>query len=149
MEETIEDVAGEQKEVIGVPPGGPGILLLTTSMQLLYQDRRAEDLCRQIIRSEDGKRAHGVLPPAVATLVDQIRRLLTVQTNPKDLEPIQLRHVVNTLHSTVVLCGTAFIDQTNAEARILIVLSEAGVGAWRGGASTSFARRGGAAAPPW
>jgi DNA-binding CsgD family transcriptional regulator len=131
VEEIIDDVASEQKERMEVPPDGPGILLLTASMQLLYKDRRAGDLCRQIIRSQDGKRAHGVLPPAVVTLVDQIRTLLTVQTNPKDWEQIQLRHVVNTLHNTVVLCGTAFMDQTNAEARILIVLSEVGIVAWQ------------------
>jgi len=131
MEETIDDVKSEQKELMEVPPGGPGILLLTASMQLLYKDQRAWELCRQIIRSQNGKRAHGVLPPAVASLVDQIRKLLTIRADPKDWEQIQLRHVVNTLHSTVVLCGTAFIDQTHGEARILIALCEVGIGSWQ------------------
>ena len=31
----------------------------------------------------------------------------------------------------MLLCGTALIDQTNAEARILIVISEVGIGAWQ------------------
>jgi len=38
---------------------------------------------------------------------------------------------VNTLHSSVLLCGTALIDQSNAEKRILIVISEVGIGAWQ------------------
>jgi DNA-binding NarL/FixJ family response regulator len=38
---------------------------------------------------------------------------------------------VNTLHSSVLLCGTAFIDQTNAQQRILIVISEVGIDAWQ------------------
>ena len=72
-----------------------------------------------------------MLPPAVVSLVDQIQKLLTVRTNPKDWEQIQLRHIVNTLHRSVLVCGTALIDQTHAETRILIVLSEVGVGAWQ------------------
>jgi DNA-binding CsgD family transcriptional regulator len=106
-------------------------MLLTASMRLHYKDRRAGELCQQIIRCQDGKTANGVLPQAVASLVDQIRKTLKVRTDPKDWEQIQLRRVVNTLHSSVLLCGTALIDQTNAEARILIVISEVGIGAWQ------------------
>jgi DNA-binding CsgD family transcriptional regulator len=106
-------------------------MLLTASMQLLYKDRRAWELCQQIIRTQDGKTAKGVLPPAVANLVYQIQKLLKVQTDPKDWEQIQLRRHVSTLHSSVLLCGTALIDPTNAETRILIVISEVGIGAWQ------------------
>jgi DNA-binding CsgD family transcriptional regulator len=38
---------------------------------------------------------------------------------------------VNTFHSSVLLCGTPLIDQTNAQKRILIVISELGIGAWQ------------------
>ena len=130
MEENIDDVSVDHKESMAAPHAGPGIMLLTASMQLLYKDRRAWELCHQIIRCQDGKTANGVLPPAVASLVDQIQKTLKVRTDPKDWEQIQLRRVVNTLHSSVLLCGTAFIDQTNAQKRILIVISEVGIGAW-------------------
>ena len=131
MEENIDVVASDQKERMGSPLAGPGIMLLTASMQLLYKDRRAGELCRQIVRCQDGKTANGVLPQAVASLVDQIRKTLKFRTDPKDWEQIQLRCVVNTLHSSVLLCGTALIDQSNAEKRILIVISEVGIGAWQ------------------
>ena len=52
---------------------GPGIMLLTGSMRLLYKDRRAWELCEQIIRCQDRKAANGVLPPVVARLVNEIR----------------------------------------------------------------------------
>jgi DNA-binding CsgD family transcriptional regulator len=110
---------------------GPGIMLLTPSMKLLYKDRRAWELCQHIIQCQDGITANGVLPRAVASLVDQIQKTLTVRTDPKDWEQIQHRHVVNTLHSSVLLCGTALIDQTNAQTRILIVISETGIGEWQ------------------
>ena len=131
MEENAHDVSSEHRVSMAVPHAGPGIMLLTASMQLLYKDRRAGELCQQIICCQDGKTANGVLPQAVASLVDQIRKTLKVRTDPKDWEQIQLRRVVNTLHSSVLLCGTALIDQTNAEARILIVISEVGIGAWQ------------------
>jgi DNA-binding CsgD family transcriptional regulator len=131
VEETIDNVSIDHTESMVLPHAGPGIMLLTTSMQLLYKDRRAGELCQQIIRCQDGKTAHGVLPPAVASLVDQIGKTLTVRTDPKDWEQIQLRRVVNTLHSSVLLCGTALIDQTNAQQQILIVISEVGIGAWQ------------------
>jgi DNA-binding CsgD family transcriptional regulator len=131
VEENIDDVSVDHKESMAVPHAGHGIMLLTASMQVLYQDRRAWELCQQIIRCQDGKTANGVLPPAVASLVDQIQKTLKVRIDPEDWEQIQLRHVVNTLHSSVLLCGTAFIDQTNAQKRILIVISEVGIDAWQ------------------
>jgi DNA-binding NarL/FixJ family response regulator len=131
VEENIADALFDHKESMVLPHAGPGIMLLTSSMRLLYKDRRAGELCQQIIRCQDGKAANGVLPPAVASLVDQIQKLLKVRTDPKDWEQIQLRRVVNTLHSSVLLCGTALMDQTHAQQRILIVLSEVGIGAWQ------------------
>ena len=130
-EEDVDSVSFHHKENMAVPPAGPGIMLLTASMRLLYKDRRAWELCQQIIRCQDGITANGVLPRAVASLVDQIQKTLKVRTDPKDWEQIQLKRVVNTPHSSVLLCGTALIDQTNRGKRILIVLSEVGVGAWQ------------------
>lgn len=130
MEENIGDVP-DQIERMAAPHAGPGIMLLTATRQLLYKDRRAWELCQQIIRTQDGKSATGVLPPAVASLADQIQKLLKVQTDPKDWEQIQLRRVVQSLHSSVLLCGTALIDLANADIRILIVMNEVGIGAWQ------------------
>jgi len=131
VEENIDDVSIDHKKSIAAPHAGPGIMLLTASMRLLYKDRRAGELCQQIVRCQDGKTANGVLPPAVVSLVNQIQKILTVRTDPKDWEQIQLRYVVNTPHGSVLLCGTALIDQTNADKRILIVMNETGIGAWQ------------------
>src|SRR5687767_816232 len=124
MEENIEEVSRDPKDRLGVPQAGPGILLLTPSMRLLYKDQRAWDLCQHIIRGQDGKTAQGVLPPAVARLVEHINQTLPVRPDAKDWEQQPLRCVVNTGHSSVLLCGTALIDQPPAEPRILIVMNE-------------------------
>jgi DNA-binding CsgD family transcriptional regulator len=129
VEANIDQVSIDREERLAATDAGPGIILLTASMRLLYRDRRAWELCQQIIRGQDGKAANGVLPPAVAGLADQVKILLQARTDPKDWEQIQLRHVVNTLQSSVILCGTALIDQIKAETRILIVISEVGLGA--------------------
>jgi len=131
MEELKHEVSYNHMDSTTSPPGGPGIMLLTNSMQLLYSDQRAWELCRQIIRCQDGKTAHGVLPPAIATLVDQVRNLLQTQTDPKDWDQLQLRHVVHTSHISISLCGTALVGDTDAGNRILIVINEVGIGAWQ------------------
>lgn len=127
----MDDVSCDHKESMTIPHAGPGIMLLTASMKLLYRDRRARELCQQIIRCRDGKVANGVLPSAVVSFVDQVRKTLKVRTDPKDWEQLEIRRMVDTLHSSVLLCGTALIDQTNAENRILIVISEVGISAWQ------------------
>ena len=129
MEADIDEVSIDRKQRPAATDPGPGIILLTASMRFLYKDRRAWKLCQQIIRDQDGKTAHGVLPPAVAGLADQIKKLLHAHADPKDWEQIQLRRFVNSVHSSIILCGTALIDRTKAEERILIVISEVGVGA--------------------
>ena len=130
MEESIDDVPIDQTGRMAAPHARPGIMLLTASRQLLYKNWWASELCRKIIQCQDGKTAHGVLPPAVVSLVDEICQILEVQTDPKDWEQIQLSRLVPMPHSYVLLCGTALIDQTTADARIVIVLSEVGIGAW-------------------
>ncbi|MGH7228967.1 MAG: response regulator transcription factor [Nitrospiraceae bacterium] len=119
------------EESTAVQHAGPGIMLLTASMQLLYKDRRAGELCEQIIRYQSGKPAKGVLPPAVARLADQIRKILQVRTDPKFWEQFQIMHAVKTLHHPVLLCGKGLIDLGNGEKRILIVMNEIGIGAWQ------------------
>lgn len=130
MEENIGDVLIDHKESLAVPHTGPGIMLLTTSMQLLYKNQRAWELCQQIIRTQDGETVKGMLPPVVASLVDQIQMILKFRTDPRDWEQIQLRRFVTTRHSSVLLCGTVLIDPTNAQTRILIVISEDGIVRW-------------------
>ena len=127
----VDNVSSDHKDSMASQQAGPGIMLLTASMQLLYKDRRAWDLCEQIIRCQNGKPANGVLPPAVASLADQIRKILQVRTDPKYWEQFQIMHAVNTLHRPVLLCGKGLIDLSNGEKRILIVMNEIGIGAWQ------------------
>jgi DNA-binding CsgD family transcriptional regulator len=130
VEKHIDGLSRNHIERMGASHAGPGIMLLTASMQLLYKNQWASELCRKIIQCQDGKMANGVLPPAVASLADEICQILEVRPDPKDWEQIQISRCVNMPHSSVLLCGAALVDQTTAGARIVIVLSEVGIGAW-------------------
>jgi len=123
------DISFDHVDSIATQSAGPGIMLLTSSLQLLYKDRRASSLCEEIIRCQ-AKRAIGVLPPAVACLADQIRKTFQVRTHPKDWEQFRIQRLVHTLHRPVLLCGMGLIDPSNSDKRILIVMNEVGFGAW-------------------
>ena len=59
MGEILGDVASNQKGRMEVSHARPGIMLLTSSRQLLYKNRWASDLCLQnhsIPGRENGKR---------------------------------------------------------------------------------------------
>jgi DNA-binding CsgD family transcriptional regulator len=110
---------------------GPGIMLLSASMRLLYKDGRAGELCDQIIRCQGGKTANGVLPPAVVSLANEIRNISQTPREAKDWEQFQLRRIVKTLHRPVLIYGMGLAAPNEGETRILIVINEIGVGAWQ------------------
>src|SRR5207249_2476150 len=111
----VDNVSSDHKDSMASQHAGPGIMLLTASMQLLYKDRRALELCEQIIRCQNGKPANGVLPPAVACLADQIRKILQVRTDPKYWEQFQIKDGVKTFPPPVLFVGKGFIEPNKRE----------------------------------
>ena len=89
--ELNEPSANYHVESIAEKRAGPGILLLSSSMQLLYRDRRTWELCAQINKAQNGKAANGVLPTAVAELCSEIMKTLQVRTDAKDWEHFRVK----------------------------------------------------------
>src|SRR5205823_10280428 len=102
-------------ETIAEKRVGPGILMLTSSMQLLYRDRRSWELCAQINKHQSGKAANGVLPPAVADLCVKIMKALQVRPEAKDWEQFQLRRIVGDPKRPILLCGLGLPDTTGSQ----------------------------------
>ena len=121
----------DHEQNITAQHAGSGLMLLSPALRLLYKDRRAWELCEQIIRCQEGKVVKGVLPSAVVCLAKEIRNILQVRTDPKDWEQFQLRRVVHTLDHSVLLCGMALIDSSHSEQRILIVMHGIRSVAWQ------------------
>lgn len=101
-----------------------GIIVLAPSLQLRYRNQRARVLCEQINKCLSVKTASGVLPAAVTSLAEEIRRLLRIRTESKDWEQIQIRRVAGDPYRPVLLCGFGLIDADLSKSRIVIVLQE-------------------------
>jgi DNA-binding CsgD family transcriptional regulator len=104
---------------------GPGILILTSSTQLLYKDRRAWELCAEINNREGT--ANTVLPPQVAELCDEVAKLLRIWTDAKDWEQIRIKRVIGSPDRPILLCGLGIPDRHGLQqSRILITMEEIG-----------------------
>jgi DNA-binding CsgD family transcriptional regulator len=105
---------------------GPGILMLSSSMQLLYSDRRTWELFGRIHKTQGAKAAHGVLPPAVAELCNEIVKILKVRTDAKDWEQFRVKRVLGSSDRPLLLCGFGLPEQQGSKSRILITVEELG-----------------------
>ncbi len=102
---------------------GPGLLMLTLSMRLIYKDPRAWQLCAQINRfNTGGKTANGVLPTSVAVVCEEVRKTAQHGAPSKDYaDGTGVRRIVGDPNRPVLLCGFALPDS-----RILILMEELG-----------------------
>ncbi len=114
-------------ESIAEKRAGPGILLLSSTMQLLYRDRRTWELCAQINKAQNGKTANGVLPPAVAELCAEIMKTLQIRTEAKDWEHFRVKRIIGDPKRPVLLRGVGLPDRSGIQqSRILITMEEVG-----------------------
>ena len=104
---------------------GPGILLLSVSLQLMHVNPRAWELSRKIMQAQNGKTATGVLPRVITELCAEVIAELQVRTNGKDWEQVQLRRLVSGSEPPVLLRAFGLPDRGGLQqARILILLEE-------------------------
>ena len=104
---------------------GPGILLFSPALQLMHMNQRGWELSGKIMRAQNGMAATGVLPTAVTELCVEIITVLQVRTVAKDWDQVQLRSLVHTPKSSVLLRAFGVPDRGGVQqARILILLEE-------------------------
>ena len=114
---TDESIAGKRI--------GPGILILTPSMQLLYKDHRAWDLCAAINKA-DRRTADG-LPYCIVDLCREVSNLLQIWTDARDWEQIRIKRLIGSPNRPILLCGLGLPDrQGTQQLRILITMEEMG-----------------------
>jgi DNA-binding CsgD family transcriptional regulator len=109
---------------------GPGILVLTATFQLLYMDRRAQELCGQINQEQNGKVDNGVLPKAVVELGAEILQILQVRTGAKDWEQFQVRRTTGDPKRPVILRGFGLPDRGGIQKSRIFIMME-GSGRWQ------------------
>ena len=120
----VENLYGDA-ESIADKRMGPGILMLSSSMQLLYSDRRIWELFGKV-KTQEGKAQHGVLPPAVETLCSEIIKLLQVRTEAKDWEHFRVKRVVGDPVQPILLSGVGIPEQHGGKSRVLITVEALG-----------------------
>jgi DNA-binding CsgD family transcriptional regulator len=126
FERSYPDPAYELTESIMERRVGPGILILTSSSQLLYKDRRAWDLCAEMNKGA-GKAAIGVLPTPVVALCEEVNKLLQIWTDAKDWEQIRIKRVIGHPDQPILLSGLGLPDRHGLQqSRILITMEAIG-----------------------
>ena len=120
----VENLYGDA-ESIADRRMGPGILMVSSSMQLLYSDRRIWELFGRI-KPQEGKPLHGVLPPAVEGLCSEIIKLLQVRTEAKDWEHFRVKRVVGDPVQPILLSGVGIPEQHGGKSRVLITIEALG-----------------------
>lgn len=110
---------------------GAGIVVLTSSMQLLHMNRQAAELSKLINMTENGgapaKAAHGVLPSALTELCAELIKALRVRTEAKDWEQFEVKRVAGNPNQPVLLRGFGLPDKGGIQhARLVVTLEELG-----------------------
>ena len=110
---------------------GAGIVVLSSSMQLLHMNRQAAELSKLINMTENGgtsaKAAHGVLPSALTELCAELIKALQVRTEAKDWEQFEVKRIAGNPNQPVLLRGFGLPDREGVQhARLVVTLEELG-----------------------
>lgn len=110
---------------------GAGIVVLSSSMQLLHMNRQAAELSKLINMAENGgapaKSAQGVLPSALTELCTEVMKALQVRTEAKDWEQFEIKRIAGNPNQPVLLRGFGLPDRGGIQyARLVITLEELG-----------------------
>lgn len=110
---------------------GAGIVVLSSSMQLLHMNRQAAELSKLINMAENGgapaKSAQGVLPSALTELCTEVMKALQVRTEAKDWEQFEVKRIAGNPNQPVLLRGFGLPDRGGIQyARLVVTLEELG-----------------------
>jgi len=110
---------------------GAGIVVLSSSMQLLHMNRQAAELSKLINMAENGgapaKSAQGVLPSALTELCTEVLKALQVRTEAKDWEQFEIKRIAGNPNQPVLLRGFGLPDRGGIQyARLVVTLEELG-----------------------
>lgn len=110
---------------------GAGIVVLSSSMQLLHMNRQAAELSKLINMTENGgkpaRAAHGVLPSALTELCAELIKALQIRTEAKDWEQFEVKRITGNPNKPVLLRGFGLPDRGGVQhARLVVTLEEIG-----------------------
>jgi DNA-binding CsgD family transcriptional regulator len=126
QERTAQRGTSSAMNSIAEKRAGPGLLLMSTSMQLIYCDPCARQLWLLLNKEVSGKMAYGVLPPDITNFCHEVIELLSVRRYAKDWEEFQLKRVIGTRTRPILLRGIGMPSSQGPSASILVIMEEVG-----------------------
>jgi len=115
----------DQAESIADKRMGPGIMMLSSTLQLLYSARRSWELLGCIM-APGVKTAYGMLPPPVTELCGEILELLKPCTDVNDGQQFRVKRVLGGPERPLLVCGFGLPEQEGSKSRILLTIEELG-----------------------
>ncbi|HMS83358.1 MAG TPA: LuxR C-terminal-related transcriptional regulator [Nitrospira sp.] len=121
----------EQTDALADQRAGSGIVVLSTSMQLLHMNRQATELAKKINAVEHGGNAtvsaRGILPTPLTELCAEIIKALHIRTEAKDWEQFELKRVTGDPNQPILLRGFGLPDRGGIQhARLVVTMEELG-----------------------
>ena len=123
MEETSATSLNSEHQALADEHVSPGFLILSSSLNLLYRDEQAWNLCGIINRIQEGKSANGVLPQAVLQICTQIAALLR-SAKIKNSGDLQIKQVIADRRTEILILATGLPDAKDADRSEILVLLE-------------------------
>jgi DNA-binding CsgD family transcriptional regulator len=120
-----EHLSGVVCQEIAARRVAPGVLFLTSSLQLIYKDQHSRHLCAVINQAQGVKTARGLLPPAVLEVCGEVAQLMkTARTSVRN-QDLQVRQFVPHPDTPVFIWGIGLPDPNHPdEGRILVLMEE-------------------------
>jgi DNA-binding CsgD family transcriptional regulator len=120
-----EHLSGVVCQEIATKRVAPGVLFLTSSLQLIYKDQLSRHLCAVINHAQGVKTARGLLPPAVLEVCGEVAQLMKTARTSVRTQDLQVKQLVPHPDSPVLIWGIGLPDPNDPdEGRILVLLEE-------------------------
>jgi hypothetical protein len=116
----------------GMSSGGPGIVVLSPSLDVLHMNRQSQVLmCNIVSNAPEGSRSHnliGVIHPVLIDLADKTLHVLRDCYDMGWKGPFEVRHVAEGTHTRVLIRGIGLPNANGLQdSRIVLVLAELSV----------------------
>ena len=106
---------------------GPGILVLTSTRHVLFQNQEAAELCRLINRWQVRQEARGVIPADLVAFCEEIHSVLHASEDVKEWEQFQLQRMIGDPDAPILLRGFGLLDPEGMQpSRVLIIMEKVG-----------------------
>ncbi len=105
---------------------GPGIMVFNSSRRLVYQDREAWELCKEISLL-DVPEHRDILPGRVVAVCNEVKTQMRRRTHAKDWEQFRVKDVVSNCPRPILISGVGLPNHENPQqAQILLTIEVLG-----------------------